>query len=131
MRILKYELYNILSNHKMNLRFVLLMLLLQSVYSQQCSCEEACADSFREKIGRATWFLIHEVVEKVSYSMEAEESFKDFILSLENIYPCGVCRSHISKLNISRDTIKMSSEWACNFHNKVNFQLGKPLVKCV
>lgn len=114
----------------MSLRFVLLILLLQSAYSQQCTCEEACAETHREKIGRATWFLIHEIASKVTYSKEAEESFRNFILSLEQIYPCGVCRNHIQKMNLTRDAIKLSVEWACEFHNKVNLQLGKPIVKC-
>ena len=107
------------------MRLLILCLLLSTVTAQQCSCE---ADLQREKIGRATWFLIHEIVENVPYSQEAEFYFKQFITGLRHIYPCGICRKHIEEMDIKN--VSMSKTWACNFHNRINKQLGKPIVQC-
>lgn len=97
---------------------------------EKCTCPDVCGEENKELLGQGTWRLLHEMVENVERTKENEDRFKNLILSLQYLYPCGECRKHIEELNLVRMEIEMTPEFMCNFHNKVNKQLGKEIFTC-
>ena len=98
------------------------------VSAQQCTCPDVCKG--KEELGRGTWKLLHSMVESVERTEQNERLFKNFVLSLQYLYPCQVCRDHIVDMNLSIDSIEMSKRWMCAFHNDVNKNLNKELFNC-
>ncbi|TPX44086.1 hypothetical protein SeMB42_g01338 [Synchytrium endobioticum] len=93
-------------------------------------------ESVKAELGRATWRLLHTMVNKFPLDAEAEEreTIVDFIYLLSRLYPCGDCARHFQKLltehppnATSRQTLQ---QWACDVHNLVNARLEKPQFNC-
>jgi hypothetical protein len=84
--------------------------------------------------GPATWHFLHTI--SFNYptkpSQEQKQQYRDFVLSLRNVLPCGKCRKNLAKnfqklpLTMaameSRDTF---SRYMYNLHKTVNTMLGK------
>ena len=100
--------------------FVFLFLIL-SPSQAYCPCEIN-----KEKLGHATWYLLHEIAKQPDKNQMA---FDAFVQSLSLIYPCKVCRQHF-KENLKKYSLIMDSISMCNFHNHVNYQLNKTHFNC-
>lgn len=98
--------------------------------AQQCSCQEACSLPERDDVGRGTWKLLHSIVENVDNTDTNEKLFKHFVLSLQYLYPCEICKKHIGEMDLKLKEIHMTKKWMCDFHNRVNKKLEKPIFNC-
>ena len=108
------------------MRLIVIILLFVSaaaVFEPTCDC--ACEDLDRDKLGQSTWYLLHEIVKHVS----PNEHFEPFIMALSHLYPCAECRKHIGEYLVNRN-VTMSKQWVCDFHNDVNVRLGKKKFDC-
>eukprot|EP00941_MAST-03F_sp_MAST-3F-sp1_P006030 g6030.t1 len=98
--------------------------------------------SWRELVGRHSWFLIHSIAAKYpEYPSKADkQAVIGFIAALGQLYPCKLCRKHlqqqlrnmeelgpIHEAAESRDKLVL---WMCQLHNIVNKDIGKPLFEC-
>jgi hypothetical protein len=100
---------------------MLFLFLLVYVSTACASCD--CLD--RSELGRSTWFLLHEIVKTPQ-----SPAFPSLMWSLSELYPCEICRAHISEYLHQNPPI-MSEYWMCAFHNVVNVRLGKPEIECI
>ena len=84
--------------------------------------------------GPSTWHLLHSISFNYPYSPTQKEKkyYKDFILSFQNILPCGKCRinliNNFKKLpleNYHMETRETFSKYIFNLHEIVNEMLGK------
>jgi thiol-disulfide isomerase/thioredoxin len=129
------------------------LLLLVAAYATVCVCgtpdegvisaaDENKATSPKEwkaAIGRSTWHLLHSMAAKYpeTPTSEHKQAIVNFVKTLEHLYPCDVCRHHLSD-NLKRisplvDSVgdrNVLSVWACQLHNIVNEDLNKPLFNC-
>lgn len=90
------------------------------------ACTDVC--TVKEELGTSTWRLLHAMVEHVEATPANEQRFQSLIRSLEHLYPCEECRDNLKGMDL--DEIKMTEQWMCEFHNRVNEHLGKPLYSC-
>lgn len=92
----------------------------------------------RQELGRSAWTMLHKLAATTPLEPDPahQEYLIDYIYAFINLYPCDECRKH-AQVNLAemppddhvgdRDSFV---RWACNFHNKVNLQLGKPEFDC-
>jgi hypothetical protein len=84
--------------------------------------------------GPATWHLLHSI--SFNYPVNPTDSdkqnYKEFILSLKNILPCGKCRknlvNNLKKCPLEQkdlETRDAFSKYIYNLHETVNSMLGK------
>ena len=116
------------------MRFLLIVALLSFVYSTElfvehdgelgCNC--ACD---KNKLGRSTWHLLHEIAAHVEPDDTTDPSFRVFMHALSMIYPCEECREHLQEY-LSNRRVELSEKWVCDFHNDVNKRLNKPIYIC-
>lgn len=84
--------------------------------------------------GPATWHLLHSISFNypVNPSKTEKEQYKEFVLSLQNVLPCGKCRLNLRK-NFKKCPLKESSlesrdsfsRYIYNLHETVNTMLNK------
>jgi len=84
--------------------------------------------------GPSTWHLLHAISFNYSNHPTCEEKrhYRDFILSLQNVLPCGKCRQNLIK-NFEKLPLKWKtmenrrsfSEYVYHLHEIVNKMLGK------
>ena len=84
--------------------------------------------------GPAQWHMLHTISFNypVSPSVEQKKQYRNFVLSLQNVLPCGACRKNLKtnfkhlpltmKVMDSRDTF---SRYIYNLHELVNRMLKK------
>ena len=85
--------------------------------------------------GPAMWHSLHTISFNypLNPSKKQKEQYKKFILSLEHVLPCGICRENFPR-NLkmvpltpyalqNRNTF---SRWMYRFHKHINSALGKP-----
>jgi FAD-linked sulfhydryl oxidase len=94
---------------------------------EEPTCDCACEDLDRDRLGQSTWYLLHEIVTHVPETKEAH--FKNLIYSLSHLYPCETCRKHIGDY-IGENSVELNKHWLCDFHNDVNVRLGKASFDC-
>lgn len=99
--------------------------ILQEVSVDECDC--SCNEIDRDKLGRSTWYLLHEIV-KHATTME-DPALRLFLRTLGVLYPCPICREHINEY-IENHRVEVSEKWMCDFHNSVNERLNKTLIDC-
>jgi hypothetical protein len=84
--------------------------------------------------GPATWLLLHTI--SFNYPNKPtdlqKKQYRDFVISLQNVLPCGKCRSNLSKnfkkLPLTEADMKNRdtfSRYIYNFHEVVNTMLNK------
>lgn len=85
-------------------------------------------------IGPGSWFTIHSMAACISDENEKKCVIK-VIRHLQKSFPCGDCRGHFGTYldkNPPEMTLGGSLDslfvWTVNFHNAVNYRLGKPQV---
>ncbi|KAJ3130454.1 hypothetical protein HK098_000019 [Nowakowskiella sp. JEL0407] len=92
--------------------------------------------TLKSELGRATWKFLHTMAGKYPNKPSPEEKkiMLNFIYGFAQVYPCGDCARHFSKLlkkNPPNVTDKEGlSKWFCNAHNIVNKRLEKPIFDC-
>jgi Erv1 / Alr family len=84
--------------------------------------------------GPATWHLLHSISFNYPANLSELEKkkYKDFVLSLQNVLPCGKCRSNLKK-NFKKCPLNESSlesrdsfsRYIYNLHETVNSMLNK------
>lgn len=84
--------------------------------------------------GPAQWHLLHTISFNypVNPTTEQKTQYRNYILSLQNILPCGACRKNL-KMNLRHLPLKMSdmksrdsfSRYIYNLHELVNKMLKK------
>lgn len=95
--------------------------------------------SWRELLGRRTWFFLHTLAAK--YPEEPTEKDKEgirhIVSGLGQHYPCPICRAHLQKKLVDPALGPVAVEnrqdialWFCRLHNMVNLDLGKPEQPC-
>lgn len=95
---------------------------------EDCTCTDVCKEDKKELLGQGTWNLLHSMVDNVERTEDNEQLFKNFVKSLQFLYPCSECRHHLQKMSFT--DIEMTPLWLCEFHNKVNIRLKKKLHDC-
>ena len=90
----------------------------------------------REELGNATWLLLHTMAAQWpdSPTRAQRRSALEFVRGLSVAYPCAVCGAHFRAL-LKEIPPRVGSggdfrAWACEAHNRVNEQLGKPRFNC-
>jgi flavocytochrome c len=97
--------------------------------------------SWREIVGRHSWFLIHSMAAKFpEYPTAADRAaMRGFIAALGQLYPCKLCRKHLQQQlrdaerelgPVNVDSRTGLTTWVCQMHNIVNRDIGKPLFDC-
>jgi hypothetical protein len=83
-------------------------------------------------IGPGIWYSIHILCANAKTQKEKEAVIKQIRIIQDN-FPCQECKIHFEtylKNHPPEDSIKGGPEslflWSVNFHNSVNFRLGKP-----
>lgn len=116
------------------MRLLLLFLLLfvtgatfMEVTPEGDACDCACEEIDRDKLGKSTWYLLHEIVKHAD--PEYDPAFMLLMKTLGVLYPCPHCREHIKEYLESR-RVEMTEKWVCEFHNAVNVRLNKTIVDC-
>ena len=84
--------------------------------------------------GPAQWHMLHTISFNypVNPTNEQKEKYRDYVLSLQNVLPCGACRKNL-KTNLKHLPLKMSdmksrdtfSRYIYNLHELVNKMLKK------
>jgi len=84
--------------------------------------------------GPAQWHMLHTISFNypVNPSQEQKNQYRDYVLSLQNVLPCGACRKNL-KTNLRHLPLKMSdmksrdtfSRYIYNLHELVNKMLKK------
>lgn len=84
--------------------------------------------------GPALWHSLHTISFNYPVRPTAEQKrhYRDFIMSLQNVLPCGACRKNLSK-NLSAVPLtdyalssrRTFSRWMYRLHEQVNTMLGK------
>lgn len=115
------------------LNLIVVLLLLNDygkskLVEDDCTCTTVCRDDNKEQLGQGTWRLLHAITENIERNDDNEKLFKNFIQSLQYLYPCRQCRKHLREMDLH--DIQMTPSWLCSFHNKVNLRLGKKLYNC-
>ena len=93
--------------------------------TDECNC--TCEEIDRDKLGKSTWYLLHEIVKHADE--EYDPAFTLLIKTLGVLYPCPHCREHIQEYLKTR-RVEMTQKWMCEFHNAVNVRLNKTIVEC-
>lgn len=84
--------------------------------------------------GPALWHTLHTMSFNypVNPTAEQKQHYKDFMLSLRNVLPCGACRrnlaSNLEKCPLNAYALrnrKNFSRWMYRLHEQVNTMLGK------
>jgi hypothetical protein len=84
--------------------------------------------------GPAQWHMLHTISFNypVNPTVEQKKQYRDYVLSLQNVLPCGACRKNL-KTNLRHLPLKMSdmksretfSRYIYNLHELVNKMLKK------
>lgn len=84
--------------------------------------------------GPAIWHFLHTMSFNypVEPTCEQKRQYRDFVLSLRNVLPCGKCRKNLAT-NLKKMPLEMSdmksrdtfSKWMFHFHEAVNTMLKK------
>ena len=84
--------------------------------------------------GPALWHVLHTMSFNypVNPTTDQRNQYRDFVLSLKNVLPCGACRKNLAKnlesLPLTRYALtnrKTFSRWVYKLHEQVNRMLGK------
>lgn len=84
--------------------------------------------------GPALWHTLHTISFNypVSPTPEQKQQYRDFVMSLRNVLPCGACRknlkSNLEKCPLNAHALKdrkSFSRWMYRLHEQVNTMLGK------
>lgn len=84
--------------------------------------------------GPALWHTLHTISFNypVHPTAEQKRQYKEFVLSLKNVLPCGACRknlaSNLEKCPLTAHALKNRttfSRWMYRLHEQVNTMLGK------
>ncbi|XP_075156994.1 evr1_Alr domain-containing protein Alr [Haematobia irritans] len=90
----------------------------------------------KSRLGQSTWGLLHTMA--AFYSDNPTDSqksdVKTFFDVFSRLYPCEYCAKDFRK-DLRENPIKVDSQhefsqWLCQFHNRVNAKLGKPIFDC-
>lgn len=86
--------------------------------------------------GPGTWHFLHTMSFNypVKPTHEQKQQYRDFVLSLRNVLPCGKCRKNLVK-NFAKHPLEMEhmasretfSKYIYELHNVVNKMLHKPV----
>lgn len=84
--------------------------------------------------GPAQWHMLHTISFNypVNPTLEQKKQYRNYVLSLQNVLPCGACRKNL-KMNLKHLPLKMSdmesrdsfSRYIYNLHEFVNRMLKK------
>ena len=84
--------------------------------------------------GPAQWHMLHTISFNypVNPTLEQKKEYRDYVLSLQNVLPCGACRKNL-KTNLKHLPLKMKdmesrdtfSRYIYNLHELVNRMLKK------
>ena len=91
----------------------------------------------KEEIGRQMWDESHQSVENLDDSAD-EQTVQKTMKKIEKSFkkhPCGECqiqaKKNLKELPITKSKTKEEAKQTlCQFHNKVNNDLGKPTFNC-
>lgn len=84
--------------------------------------------------GPSLWHTLHTISFNypVNPTSEQKRQYKDFIMSLRNVLPCGACRknlaNNLSKCPLNAHALKNRknfSRWMYRLHEQINTMLGK------
>jgi len=93
--------------------------------------------SWREIVGRRTWFFLHSLAAKYpdNPSDNDKESMRNVVAALGQHYPCKLCRKHLKQQlrelrPIAVNTRQELTVWFCELHNMVNKDIGHKQFDC-
>lgn len=95
--------------------------------------------SWRELLGRRTWFLLHTLAAKYPEEPTAadQEAMRGLVAAMGQHYPCPICRKHLQVKLLSAELGPVNTQsrtalalWFCKLHNMVNTDLGHEVLPC-
>lgn len=96
--------------------------------------------SWREILGRHSWFLLHSIAAKYPEHPRKEHklAMRNFVAALGQLYPCKLCRTHLQQQLRDLDALAPVAvesrstlvPWMCELHNVVNRDIGKEEYDC-
>lgn len=83
--------------------------------------------------GPHLWFVLHTITFNYPFKPTSEDkkNYKTFLLSLQHILPCSICRKHYKRHlqeNPPYEALKNRDsfiKWLIDLHNEVNGETGK------
>lgn len=93
-------------------------------------------ETLKAQLGNSAWHLLHTVLARYpdKPSDQEKSTLKQYIHLFAQVYPCGDCARHFTKL-LAQFPPQVSSRktaalWGCHIHNQVNQRLKKPEYDC-
>lgn len=95
--------------------------------------------SWRELLGRRTWFFLHTLAAKYPENPTEEDKagVRHIVSGLGQHYPCPICRQHLRQKLVDPevgpvpvDNRQDLAVWFCKLHNRVNADLKKAQQSC-
>lgn len=89
----------------------------------------------REELGRATWLVLHSMAAYYDPAKNRRVAL-NFHQALAALYPCKPCSREYMLEIVQRTDLPLAlasrtsyERWTCDFHNRINAQLGKPVYR--
>ncbi|CAK9105259.1 unnamed protein product [Durusdinium trenchii] len=92
--------------------------------------------TWRELLGRSTWFLLHSMAARYpeTPSKADQVALQGLFASLGQHFPCPICRTHLREkllsLPLAHHNRTELTKWLCQLHNMVNKDLHKAQHSC-
>lgn len=93
-------------------------------------------ETLKAQLGNAAWKLFHTILARYPDRPSKQEqlTLSQYLKLFAQVYPCGDCARHFTKL-LEKFPPQVSSRknaalWGCDIHNKVNDRLNKEQYDC-
>ncbi|KAL6451429.1 ERV2 FAD-linked sulfhydryl oxidase ERV2 [Candida maltosa Xu316] len=93
-------------------------------------------ETLKAQLGNASWRLFHTILARYPDNPTTQErnTLESYIHLFAQVYPCGDCARHFTKLLAKyppqTSSRKTAALWGCHVHNIVNEKLKKPEYDC-
>lgn len=93
-------------------------------------------ETLKAQLGNASWRLFHTILARYPDvpTKQEQSTLQQYIHLFAQVYPCGDCARHFTKLlqkyPPQTKSRKTAALWGCDIHNKVNERLDKPEYDC-
>lgn len=93
-------------------------------------------ETLKTQLGNASWKLFHTILARYPDEPSDQErnTLENYIHLFAQVYPCGDCARHFTKLLAKHPpqtkNRKTAALWGCYVHNIVNEKLNKPEYDC-
>jgi FAD-linked sulfhydryl oxidase len=89
-----------------------------------------------KELGKSSWTFLHSLAAyyPTDPTIEKQQDTLRFLELFSKLYPCNYCSEHMqAEMEIDPPNVsnrEVFSLWLCQFHNKVNELIGRPVFDC-